>query len=470
MFHPAFPVASLTPASYNPRAISPDALDRLMESIQRVGFVKPIIVTQTGTIVAGHQRSKAAAALGWATVPAWVLAKSLPVSDEIRFNQLHNGTDLDAVDQVVRVPAGPPSEGEFDMVPPADLVGSTVASGATVRGDICWLLNAHGNWGGAVVDEDGEVLSGQQYVLACKLMRLPARIWRVARRDRARCVDAFARQYGEFDYRHLTREGYLQSFAQPYRLGPTDTKNRSRLYEGYLYPLLEERPGLRVLDFGAGQCAYANAAKAVGLDVVAYEPWRRRGTSLDPGAVHQMVADVCRALTERGLFDVVLCEAVVNSVDSQAAEDVLCQAVSALVKPGGTILMSGRQRERVEGQRRAKRSAERNDRQYAVFLDRDGLTAQYRGSGQDGGWFFQKFHTRAKVGALVRRWFNAEGVHRYGQNSACWQIVATQTVPVPQEAAEEALAVEFNLPWPGGKRINRAAEIVAAYRAALALG
>jgi hypothetical protein len=119
-FEPEYPVERLRGADYNPRAIDDDAIATLAESITEIGFAKNIIVTESLT-VAGHQRSKAAVKLGRRTVPAYVL-EDISKTDEISFNQLHNGTDVDLVDKPVRVP---PSEivREFVDVPARDIDG-----------------------------------------------------------------------------------------------------------------------------------------------------------------------------------------------------------------------------------------------------------------------------------------------------------------------------------------------------------
>ena len=58
-------LADLTPADYNPRRISDDAMSGLRASIRQFGLVDPIILnTTTGNVVGGHQRIKAAIAEG----------------------------------------------------------------------------------------------------------------------------------------------------------------------------------------------------------------------------------------------------------------------------------------------------------------------------------------------------------------------------------------------------------------------
>ena len=94
IFHPNYPLEGLRGAEYNPRQIGEAELARLRHSLDRLGVAKPIIV-HGKTIVAGHQRTRSLRALGRSHAPAVVLDQ-ITATDEIRFNQLHNGTDFDA--------------------------------------------------------------------------------------------------------------------------------------------------------------------------------------------------------------------------------------------------------------------------------------------------------------------------------------------------------------------------------------
>ena len=79
------PVKSLKPAPYNPRDISEAAFKGLKESIKKFGFVDPLVMnTKTGLLVGGHQRLKAAQALGLKTVP--VVHVSLSPTEEKALN------------------------------------------------------------------------------------------------------------------------------------------------------------------------------------------------------------------------------------------------------------------------------------------------------------------------------------------------------------------------------------------------
>jgi ParB family chromosome partitioning protein len=279
-----YPVERLRGADYNPRAINADALDTLVSSIGEVGFAKPVIVDKgADLIIAGHQRTKAARKMGRTHVPAWLL-ENITKTDQIRFNQLHNGTDVDVVDKPVRVPR---SEiiGLFVDVPGSEIEGDLRSTGAGIRQMIAKLLARYGLWGGAVASASGEVLTGQQYALACKLLRLPCRTFYVEDEKADIARGFFGRTYGVFSYDHLPRATYIQTFAQPFRLTEgAKTDNASMLYEQKV--LKELRKEDRALDFGCGRGDYVKKLRGEGFDIRGIEFFRRRGHLIDTAAVH----------------------------------------------------------------------------------------------------------------------------------------------------------------------------------------
>ena len=102
-FYQEYPIDGLTPAPYNPRHLDDSAFTALQRSIRVLGMIKPVIIADNGTIVAGHQRSRAARAVGLTHVPVFVVHE-LNIMNEMKFNQLHNGTEDGR--QPVRVASG----------------------------------------------------------------------------------------------------------------------------------------------------------------------------------------------------------------------------------------------------------------------------------------------------------------------------------------------------------------------------
>lgn len=74
-------LADLAPADYNPRRISPKAMQGLRASLTRFGELGGIVFNRrTGNLVGGHQRVKALLALG--ETDAEVRVVDLPVAEE----------------------------------------------------------------------------------------------------------------------------------------------------------------------------------------------------------------------------------------------------------------------------------------------------------------------------------------------------------------------------------------------------
>ena len=63
------PVASLTPYARNARTHSKKQIRQIAASIERFGFVNPVLISDTGEIIAGHGRVEAARQLGHKSVP-----------------------------------------------------------------------------------------------------------------------------------------------------------------------------------------------------------------------------------------------------------------------------------------------------------------------------------------------------------------------------------------------------------------
>lgn len=461
MFHPSYPLSGLTPAPYNPRFLDDTAFVALQRSIRTLGMIKPVIATSDGRILAGHQRQRAAMAIGLEYTPVYVVNGIDPVS-EMRFNQLHNGTDLDTGDEHVTVPAST-GLGYYD-VPAVSIRGTRRAKGGTLRVAIAELLTKFGPWGGIVASQSGECLSGAQYALTCKQLGMPCRTYYVPDELASLVKGMFRRAYGEFDYSKLPKTTYMQTFAQMYRVRQ-DEEGRpvgvgQPFYEHVYIPNF--KPGERILDFGCGQGDYVRILQTKGYRIWGMEFFYRAGQGLNTPAIHQMADSLFETLRTHGRFDVVLCEFVLNSTDRNEAEVAVMTCLNALCKPGGRIYASGRTRSATE--REITNTA---DTQGTLsFLDKDGYSA----IAQKGRWLYQKYHTPAQATTLAKTYIgpNADYGILSGMDTV-FLIQGTKEVELPQAQVEAALTFEFNLPWPDGHTVNRHREAVDAWRAAIAL-
>ena len=452
-----YPLEGLRGADYNPRRIEGEALEALRRSLDTLGVCKPIIVSGD-LIIAGHQRTRSLRALGRKTAPAIVLGR-VTEGDEIRFNQLHNGTDFDCGDELAHAGRSAGEPFRFEMVPAAACSGNMRAKLANVRAEICKLMTRYGNWGGCVATMSGAVIHAGQYLLACKALNFPVRVYRIPDEMEGEARQLLGRTYGVFSYDHLERKTYIQTYAQMMRLrdGPSGRALASSLYENRVLPGLKR--GERILDFGCGQGDYVKALGRTGHRIFGIEFFFREGSQIDGAAVHRMIDAAAADIERHGLFDVVVCDSVLNSVDSLQAEADVLTCVNALCRPGGRIYFSGRQREKIESQDRSTQVAEST--RYVEFMDEHGFTALYR----HGNWFYQKFHARAAAEALGRRYIGNGAAYQTASSTA-WSVAGTKAVELDRADVEASIAREFDLIWPGGRSVGRAQRMLQAWSSA----
>lgn len=461
--HLQFDITTLVGAEYNPREIDTDARERLKHSLALIGCAKPIIA-RGNTIVAGHQRTTGLLALGQTHGPVYILPAEASVYDEIRFNQLHNGTDMDIGDEAAFISELPPGHG-FMHIPPGFINGNVRAAGANIRAEILRLVATYGAWGACVANERGQIFHAAQYALACKIMHRPCLVYVIPDGIEAEARHLLGASYGVFSYDKLPRATFIQAFAQMFRLREGAARgNHSPLYAKHVIPWLEANPGARVLDFGCGQGDYVKALAAKGHNIIGLEFFRRKPATeqIDVGAVNGMVSDLMDAL-RAGRFDAVVCDYVLNSVDSQQAEDDVLTCVSAFCKAGGRVFMSGRRRERIEWQNGMTQAVNNTKTtRYIEFLDRSGMTALFR----KGEWFYQKFHGKADIARICERFGFTVVAEAGSSNETTFLFVATSAGGLPLEQVEAAIDREFNMPLSrAGRRLGRHEDVKRAYRA-----
>jgi ParB family chromosome partitioning protein len=451
-------ITNLRGATYNPRRIDDATLDVLAESIRRLGIVKPLIA-RNDLLVAGHQRCRTLRRMGIDRAPVYRLPKNTTTYDETRFNQLHNGTDMDSGDEDCRITGGFTAHG-FQTVAPARIEGNFKARGAAVRKEIADLITGFGPWGCSVVTADGRVIHCAQYALAAKITRTPLTVFVIEPGREGEYADFLGKTYGVFSYAHLEKHTYVQAYAQMFRLrdGESGKSLKSTLYENFVLPYMAAHKQESGIDFGSGQGDYARLLRAHGHDLHDVELFRRVGgaKAVDVGAVNRMVDAMIRHLDARGRYDFVVCDSVMNSVDSLDAERAVMAWLNVLCKVGGRVFFSGRS---LEDARAAYDRRVQADRRLRIdFLDEHGFSGLYR----EGNWFYQKYHSKEQVESLVARFGMC--IIQHTRQGNVWRVEAVKQAHVSREEAEFAAAFEFNLPLGRERRLGRHDDVNAMVR------
>ena len=220
-----------------------------------------------------------------------------------------------------------------------------------------------------------------------------------------------------------------------------------------------------MLDFGAGQKDYAVRLKKEGYLIDAIEFFHRKDGAdiIDEKEIRQDCADVCRTLVEHGLYDVVVCDSVLNSVNSLDDEKNVLLSLSALCKPGGMIFWSGIPL--LFAQKTSERKETHDYSSKAVFLDDKNFTANFR----FGEWYFQHYHSTADVCRLTRELIGSEfmifekGIEvdkTRELRGSSFQVSVINERRATREEYVDALKYEFTLPLPKSRRWDLDKEIL----------
>lgn len=402
-------------------------------------------------LVAGHQRHNALLSLGIKTAPVYFLPAGMSKADEVWFNQLHNATDTDTGDEGVVIP-GLEGKSGFVTVSADGVTGNFRSGRAVARDRLCAMVAKYGSWGAVIALPDGEVLNGAQYALAAKLTKKPILVFVAKPEDKESLLAFLGRPYGVFSYSHLKRETFAQMMAQPPRIRSSGIPMASPLYDKHVIPWLQKQPRARIIDFGAGFGAYPTVLRKKGYHVDEIEFFRRvpGKLSVDVPEVNRMVDTLIREVGTNGLYDAVVCDVVLNAVDSPKAEDSVWTMLNALVKVGGMVFFSGRQREWIDAvlARDQLMSTGNANATILEFIDENGFSARFNTGGR-GRWYYQRYHTRAEVesrakeNGLVLQKHIRMGGHTLG--ALPFVCVATKKVNSPWQKISDAVDFEFDI-------------------------
>lgn len=442
-------IDSIRPADYNPRRIDEHQFENLQESLRQVGFVIPVLVNnQNNVIIAGHQRTKAARAIGLKQVPA-IKIGNVAYGDEIKFNQMHNGVDAQKGFTATMSGSIALVTNDFQTVP--NHVFTVTKQGPAYVKEICRLMLRYGNVFSCVVCR-GESLIGANYIKACQLLNCEVNTYALHDDIYSTAKNFLEDKYGTYSYDEIERNTYVQGLAQMFRevekSGEKIKSNHSQLYVNFVLPFLNAHPQVQsILDFGCGKGAYiehlAKRYRAIGVEF-----YNNNGKSINVTKGNQQIDALIRYLQDGDKFDVVVCDSVLNSVDSVKAERSVVACLNLFC--ANKLFISGRPYG--EQVRKMSLTMDRSSQtRYIEFLDENKFTALYR----KGNWYFQHYHEPEDVERLLSSHGFKIDRMSWCKFGSSWQVEATKVRDLSVQEYINAIDFEFNLPLPGGKSYKR---------------
>ena len=436
-------INELRGADYNPRIISDEAFEKLKESLKTFGVCKPVIANENGTLIAGHQRTKAMKEVGITEVPTYILKSKIVVHDEIRFNLMHNSIETE--NSTARITNVNELKFGYNMTSPDNIEVLEHKNGGILK-EICRLLIRYGIWGSVIVDEQGNIIHNNDYAVACKNLNLECLVYKMPNDKVALFLEYMKIDYGRYDYEALGVKAYNQTYCQMNRSGNI----HSRLYERYIIPNINKNQ--RIIDFGAGKKEYATRLRQKGYRTKAYEPHLKKPNTekLDVRQVVMDIDEIQKDIQANGLYDVVVLDSVLNSITSKEFEHYVMTTCNSLLKEDGIFYTGTRNLKAAELEREISTDGVR----YVQFLDKDKFCATFR----KGVWTLQKFNDTKMLYKLMRKYFDEVKV--YDSDKVQLFAICKKPKKLPLKEYEKALSIEFNMEYPGGYRHNKHEKIV----------
>lgn len=438
-----YEVEKLKAADYNPRLLTDDKLEKLKESLNKFGIIKPLIINgDNGILTAGHQRTKAIKAVGIKTAPV-IRINGISKQDEIKFNLFHNSIETNK--SIIKLNVAGCKLNDYSIIDAKD-INIINRDNATVVNAICQLILRYGGWGSVVCDEDGAVFINNDYATACKSTNTPLLVYVVSNDKVREIMEYMSIDYGEYYYKTLGIKSYNQLYCQLSRLTGTDRLNKSSLYEKYVIPQINK--DLRVLDFGAGKCGYVNLLKKQGYNIRAYEPnFQNRNNNIDIRMVVKMIKDIEKDVEQNGLYDAVVLDSVYNSVVDNEVEKYVTVTCMAFLKKTGVFFTGTRN---LQFQKNLENlSYSKSKRRQIEFLDKNNFSATFR----NGVWTMQHFHSTDTLKDLLSDYY--ENVEIYGKNDSQIWAIAKKPKMTDLELIETSLEFELNMEYPNNYKHNQ---------------
>lgn len=487
------PIGSVRPSTYNPRMADEERLSMVALSLRKLGFVLPIVADAAGEIVSGHQRHLCAERLGFEQVPVLRVAMADEATRRALNIVFNRGTnDMSTTDhspgmtarlaqsRVLELAAALPDAANpfrcaaarpVALAPIADRVRPlydphmrNMARALHYRGDVQMPL---------VLTEGGRLINGLgrvQYGMEAGFKDWPAVTISEQEGDFAEAMLNLLSM--DFDI-HTRYEDLLRhnSFRRV-------SSTRSHLGTGFTFAL-PKRPattedfdvrepasaatwkrtyGLSVVDFGAGHLHETELLRGIGVSVTPFEPYRLVENEVSKEESVALTREFLARIAERRQFSSIFVSSVLNSVPFLADRKCIMQICAALAGPRTTFYVNAMSTE--HGNLRAATGSQ----EFSKCRQETGTFMLSYEPGILLGDFMakpkvQKYHTGEELYSLIKTAWSTVNVERTPGN-----LFAKARGPIINPTAlRNALAFEFNLPYPDGSRMGLVDEAIDAF-------
>ncbi len=489
------PIDSIQPSTYNPRKADADRLDLVALSLDRLGFLLPIFATPAGEIISGHQRHHVAALMGVKQVPVELITKALSLDDRkalnVVFNRATNDLDRDDTSETVTrelalanvramaeaLPSIPPdTEAFYPCLRPVNkairpLLKINYGAWMQYARNVSRTLQLRGGTMPIVTDPDGRVVNGigrlqlaaeqkEQFVPVVEVPHAAAEFARAVLNYLSMDFNIHERyadvlRYNSFRRAVSNRPGLGKGFYVAH-FGNTTTKTFD-IHRPDISAKWRTKYGTAVLDFGAGHFTDTEILRSIRVDVTPFEPYPLIGSEIDIAKSRHGARQFLETVASGKAWKTIFISSVFNSIPFMGDRDKVATICSALCRDETRVhiwTMSTKQ-----ANLKAIDSDGLNQKmalgiQFKLNYEPNTIIGSFGSKPK-----VQKFHTGGELQTLLANSFRDVQIRHIHDSFIC---VCSGAVIQPQRLAE-ALAFEFDLPYPDGTRMGLVQEAKAAF-------
>lgn len=493
------PHDELTPAVYNPRKADEERLLLVELSLSRFGWLLPIFATDAGEILSGHQRHLVAGRLGFTRVPVVRvpeadLEKRMQVN--VAFNRATNDLryedhtsemrddlveKIEMVERVKALPEIEPDSAEsFPCLTPqrravAEFEDRWFEAGGV--GAVKVLVKGGIPLQPIIVGDDGTVINGsprleyaRRYGTEVDVVTVPSAMAdevslllnRLSMDFDMKGRYADAMRYSNFRRKRLNQLTLNRGFSwhvlrgknRTVPTGRTTENIQIRMHRDGTYEADQRHVdawrryyGDTVLDFGAGTFNQTKILRQMGVHCSAFEPFvtLEDTDTLDVERAREMARPFLDDVANGVEWDTIFLSSVMNSVPFYEDRVHIVRLVSALASPKTAV--------------DAVAFSKRSEAGRSAFTTAGGMKVSYSNK-------TQKAHSLREWQQLWMIGFGVVDVGPWG-SLACGR--ATRPQPVDGQLLADAIAFEFDLPYPDDLRLGLVDDARAAFEARLGI-
>ncbi|MDX2231337.1 MAG: ParB N-terminal domain-containing protein [Leptolyngbyaceae cyanobacterium bins.349] len=478
------PIDAVNPSTYNPRIADPERLNSIELSLKKLGFLLPIYADQNGEILSGHQRHHVASRMGVKRLPV-DFTKPLDLAERkavnIAFNRGTNDLAPDALPKTLTealqrsnvhqiaetLPDLDINSPEFypclnvQTMPIQPLLLANSGRWVPYARNISKTLRGKGVIMPVVIDPDGKVVNGiGRLQMLAESGEKTVQVVQISHAQ-AQLADAMLNLLSmDFDI-HRRYDDLLR-----YNSFRRSRRTRNELGRGFVFAVIGSKPsytldldnpdhlkrwkavhGSTVLDFGAGHLTETKILQQVGIDCTPFEPYHiTKGEEIDKVASLEIVRAFLDTVRSGKRFSSIFISSVLNSVPFEGDRCHIVTLTAALADDKTRLfaVASSTQQTGWRNLNGANPLNKSDSSQITFKLDYEpGI-----GLGDISKLpKVQKYHTPSEFRELfLMRWQEVK-VNLAVENV---QAICRNPRPIDPTALKDAIAFEFDLPYPDG--------------------